>query len=108
MYICVFSCTQLVAIASEFTDFAFHIYHVMTIRLRCLELSMCTCSFALHYLNPYIQNNRETALHAACKHGQIDVATLVLQRGAEVDTQDEVRLLGYLYKLESCNEIKME
>ena len=35
----------------------------------------------------------ETALHAACKHGHMDVANLLLQHGAVVDGQDNVRLL---------------
>ena len=35
----------------------------------------------------------ETALHAACEHGQVDVASLLLHHGAVVDSQDEVRLL---------------
>ena len=35
----------------------------------------------------------ETALHAACKHGHISVATLLLQHGAVVDSEDKVRLL---------------
>ena len=35
----------------------------------------------------------ETALHVACKHGHIDVASSLLQHGAVVDSQDKVRLL---------------
>ena len=35
----------------------------------------------------------ETALHAACKLGHNDVASSLLQHGAVVDSQDQVRLL---------------
>ena len=35
----------------------------------------------------------ETALHAACKHGHVHVASSLLHHGAVVDSQDEVRLL---------------
>ena len=35
----------------------------------------------------------ETALHVVCEHGHVHVATLLLQHGAVVDSQDEVRLL---------------
>ena len=35
----------------------------------------------------------ETALHAACEHGHVNVANLLLQNGAVVDSQDKVRLL---------------
>ena len=36
---------------------------------------------------------RGTALHAACKHGHVHVASLLLHHGAVVDSQDKVRLL---------------
>ena len=36
---------------------------------------------------------RDTALHAACEHGHVDVASLLLQHGAVVDSQALVRLL---------------
>ena len=34
-----------------------------------------------------------TALHAACEHGHMDVASILLQRGAVVNSRDKVRLL---------------
>ena len=40
-----------------------------------------------------LMQNDETALHTACKHGHVDIATLLLQHGAVVDSQDWVRLL---------------
>ena len=40
-----------------------------------------------------MQYEGETALHAACEHGHVDVATLLLHHGALVDSQDKVRLL---------------
>ena len=44
-------------------------------------------------LSQLMQYGGETALHAACKHGHVDVASLLLHIGAVVDSQDEVRLL---------------
>ena len=61
----------------------------------CIEVSMCTCSFVLQ-LSQLMQSlfgGGETALHAACKHGHVDVANLLLQKGPVVDSQDKVRLL---------------
>ena len=40
-----------------------------------------------------MQYRKETALHAACEDGHVDVATLLLHHGAVVDSQDWVRLL---------------
>ena len=40
-----------------------------------------------------MQYRGETALHAACKHGHMDVASLLLHHGAVVNIKDKVRLL---------------
>ena len=40
-----------------------------------------------------MQCGEETALHAACEHGHMDVASLLLHHGAVVDSQNKVRLL---------------
>ena len=49
---------------------------------------------ALSQLMQSIFGDSDTALHAACKYGHMDVADLLLQHGAEVDSHDTVRLLG--------------
>ena len=86
--------TQLVAIASKRTDLdvcAFHNYHVMT-ELSCGVLnSPCTLAYLVSQLMQGLFG--ETALHVACRHGDVDVASLLLCHGAVVDSQDEVRLL---------------
>ena len=40
-----------------------------------------------------MQYEEETALHAACKHGYVHLASLLLKHGAVVDSQDQVRRL---------------
>ena len=40
-----------------------------------------------------MQYEGETALHAACEPQHVDVASLLLQHGAVVDSFDKVRLL---------------
>ena len=40
-----------------------------------------------------LMQRRDTALHAACEHGHVDVASSILQHGAVVDSKDRVRLL---------------
>ena len=40
-----------------------------------------------------MQRRGKTALHAACEHGHVDVASLLLHHGAVIDSQAEVRLL---------------
>ena len=65
------------------------------IKLNCgLLNSPCTCTLAhLSQLMQGFFGGGETALHAACEHGHVDVANLLLQHGAVVDSQDEVSLL---------------
>ena len=40
-----------------------------------------------------LMQRRGTALHAACKHGHVEVASLLLHHGAVLDIKDKVRLL---------------
>ena len=37
--------------------------------------------------------NKETALHMACRRGHVEVAATLLKHGANVDKEDWVRLL---------------
>ena len=53
---------------------------------------MYTCSF-VSQLMQNLFGDSETALHAACVHGHVDIASLLLHHGAVVDSQDKVRLL---------------
>ena len=66
----------------------------LTTRVYVIELSMYMhlLIFVLQ-LSRLMQIREETVLHAACRRGHVDVASLLLQHGAVVDTQDEVRLL---------------
>ena len=55
---------------------------------------MYTCSFVTQLMQSLFgRYDGETALHAACEHGHLDVANLLLHHGAVVDSQDNVRLL---------------
>ena len=52
----------------------------------------------MHYLicialSQPMQKGRETALHAACNFGHVNVASILLQDGAVVDSPNNVRLL---------------
>ena len=84
------------AIASKCTDLdvcAFHNlnYHVMT-ELSCGVLNS-PCTLAHCTTLSQLMQYGETALHVACRHGHVDVASLLLHHGSVVDSQDKVRLL---------------
>ena len=53
---------------------------------------ICIALYQLMQYQSFISSGG-TALHAACEHGHVDVATSLLQHGAVVDSQDKVRLL---------------
>ena len=54
-----------------------------------------TCGMSLWTLDTlsHLLQDEKTALHVACASGHVELAATLLKHGANVDKQDEVRLL---------------